>query len=117
MIDTFGRKGITHVEIETETGKKKKLECGFLAVSAGWNPNIHLTSHHRLKPVWNEKIQSFVAQEKLPNNMFVAGAAAGVFSTPDIFIDVTKKTEIIIALLGFKNSKSTAPSVECTSGK
>ena len=44
--------------------------------------------------------------------MFVAGAAAGVFSTPDIFIDVTKKTEIIIALLGLKKSKSTAPSVE-----
>ncbi len=112
VIDTFGRKGITHAEIETEIGEKKKLECRLLAVSTGWNPNIHLTSHHRAKPRWNKKIHSFVAQDKLPNNMFVAGAAAGVFSTPDIFTDVTKKTEIIIALLGFKKSKFTAPSVE-----
>ena len=30
VIDTFGRKGITHVEIETEIGEKKKLECRLL---------------------------------------------------------------------------------------
>ena len=112
VVDTFGRRGITQVKLETSTGEHKTLDCSFLAVSGGWNPNIHLTSHHRERPVWSERIHSFLAAENLPNNMTVAGAASGDFLTSEIFNNSAKKVEKIIKSLGFSKIKHNSPTVE-----
>ncbi|WP_417513453.1 sarcosine oxidase subunit alpha family protein [Minwuia sp.] len=56
-------------------GQVIKTDC--LAVSGGWNPNVHLTCHHRGKPVWDDGIAAFVPGTDLPPGMTVAGAANG----------------------------------------
>ena len=57
------------------------LKCDCLAISGGWNPTIHLTSHLGSKPIWNEAISCFIPQPKAVPDMEIAGAANGVFST------------------------------------
>jgi sarcosine oxidase subunit alpha len=58
------------------------LECDLLAVSGGWNPAVHLASHHGGKPVWNEEIAAFTPGP-LPPGLHPAGAAAGSYLLAD----------------------------------
>ncbi len=52
------------------------LECDLLAMSGGWNPAVHLGSQHGGKPVWSERIASFIPGP-MPPGLQAAGAAAG----------------------------------------
>jgi sarcosine oxidase subunit alpha len=52
-----------------------EIACDLLAMSGGWNPTLHLASHHGGKPVWNESIAAFTPGP-LPPGMSVIGAAA-----------------------------------------
>ncbi len=54
------------------------LDCDLLAISGGWNPSLHLASHHGGKPVWNEAVAAFVPGPTTPG-LSVAGAASGEF--------------------------------------
>jgi len=54
------------------------LECDLLAVSGGWTPVVHLTSHRGPKPVWNEAIHAFLAGPTR-EAIRTCGAAAGVW--------------------------------------
>ena len=58
------------------------LDCDLLAMSGGWNPVVHLASHHGGKPVWNEAIAAFVPGP-LPPGVTAIGAAAGQFLLAD----------------------------------
>ncbi|MER9344915.1 sarcosine oxidase subunit alpha family protein [Mesorhizobium sp. M0601] len=71
-----GRLGLQSIEV-TRGGNTEWIACGALGVSGGWNPNVHLASHQRGRPVWNESQQTFVPPTELPGGMIVAGAAAG----------------------------------------
>jgi sarcosine oxidase subunit alpha len=71
-----GRNAVTGVEICARDGGIVKLECDLVAMSGGWNPAVHLTSHLDGKPVWNDAIAAFVPGT-LPPGMSVVGAAAG----------------------------------------
>jgi sarcosine oxidase subunit alpha len=73
----IGALAVTGVEITASRGQSIKLDCDFVAMSGGWNPAVHLTSHLDGKPVWNEKIAAFVPGA-LPPGMEVVGAAAGI---------------------------------------
>ncbi|MER8524530.1 sarcosine oxidase subunit alpha family protein [Mesorhizobium sp. M1076] len=75
-----GRLGLTAIEVQAN-GKSKWIDCGALGVSGGWNPNVHLASHHRGRPVWNQPLQSFLPGKDGPSGLLAAGAAAGRFST------------------------------------
>ena len=61
-------------------GRKKRLSVDLLAMSGGWSPTVHLTSHHGGRPKWNEELSAFVPGDSLPPGMDVAGSAAGQFS-------------------------------------
>ncbi len=74
---TRGRHGLSGIVLAT--GERIALDC--LAVSGGWNPNVHLTCHQGGRPVWHEAIAAFVPGGRLPAGMTVAGAAAGAFTT------------------------------------
>ena len=74
---TRGRHGLKGIVLAT--GERIALDC--LAVSGGWNPNVHLTCHHGGKPVWRNEIAAFVPGGRLPGGMTVAGAAGGAFTT------------------------------------
>lgn len=78
---TAGRLGLTGITVALANGSTRKLDCGALGVSGGWNPNVHLASHQRGRPVWREDIAAFVPGAALPDGMRATGAAAGLFST------------------------------------
>ncbi|MBT4085474.1 MAG: sarcosine oxidase subunit alpha family protein [Alphaproteobacteria bacterium] len=76
IMDTRGRKGIHSIKLVD--GRTIDADC--LAVSGGWNPNIHLTGHQRGRPAWREDLATFVPGEDLPPGMTVAGAANGALT-------------------------------------
>ncbi|MCK1520084.1 sarcosine oxidase subunit alpha family protein [Bradyrhizobium sp. 17] len=74
------------VVIRDASGKRTTLSCDLLAVSNGWNPTVHLTSHQNGKPVWDDAVQAFVPGA-LPPNLAVAGSAAGRFTLAEALKD------------------------------
>ncbi|MGA0236254.1 MAG: 2Fe-2S iron-sulfur cluster-binding protein, partial [Alphaproteobacteria bacterium] len=70
VIDTTGRKALSSVLLNTG----ERVHCDALAVSGGWSPNVHLTSHHRSRPQWNDAIQAFVPADSLPAGQIPAGS-------------------------------------------
>lgn len=75
VVATRGR----HALREIRLADGERLAVDALAVSGGWNPNVHLTCHHRGRPRWREDIAAFVPDGALPPGLAVAGAAAGTF--------------------------------------
>lgn len=76
VMDTSGRRGLTGLSLNNS----RRIEADCLAVSGGWSPNVHLTCHHRGRPVWREDIAAFVPGTDLPTGMRVAGAAQGTMT-------------------------------------
>ncbi len=72
----IGKQSVEAVEIVTRDGAVTHLACDLVAVSGGWNPALHLTSHLDGKPVWNDVIAAFIPGS-LPPGMTVTGAANG----------------------------------------
>lgn len=83
---TRGRLGLTGIEI-THRGTRRWLACGALGVAGGWNPNLHLSAHHRARPVWNADLLAFVPGPNGPKGLWVAGAANGQGSTAAALAD------------------------------
>ena len=73
ITETNGRRRLSTIIVNDE----RPILCDTLAVAGGWNPNVHLTCHHRGRPVWREDIAAFVPGGELPPGMTVAGAANG----------------------------------------
>lgn len=82
---TRGRRGLCAIQV-TDGDQSEWLECGVLGVSGGWNPNVHLASHHRARPVWSEEKLCFVP-DGAPVGMGIAGAARGEVSTQAALAD------------------------------
>lgn len=76
---TRGSRQLSGVTIRDASGATTALGCDLLAVSNGWNPTLHLTSHQNGKPAWDESLQCFVPGT-LPPGLTVAGSAAGRFT-------------------------------------
>jgi sarcosine oxidase subunit alpha len=76
---TSGSHALRGVTVTEAGGATRHLDCDLLAVSGGWNPSLHLTTHLGGRPVWNEALGAFVPGTP-PPGMAVAGAAAGAFS-------------------------------------
>ena len=76
VIDTMGRSGIHTIALSN----RQTIKCDCLAVSGGWNPNVHLSCHQRGRPSWNESQACFLPDGILPPGMYVAGAANGALS-------------------------------------
>ncbi|MGR3323063.1 MAG: sarcosine oxidase subunit alpha family protein [Pseudooceanicola sp.] len=75
-----GRMGVEAVTVET-AGGPQRIMADLLAVSGGWNPNVHLTCHLNGRPVWDEALAAFRPAPGAVPGLTPAGAAAGDFST------------------------------------
>ncbi|MER8656183.1 MULTISPECIES: sarcosine oxidase subunit alpha family protein [unclassified Mesorhizobium] len=75
-----GRLGLKSIEV-LANGRTEEIKCGGLGVAGGWNPNVHLASHHRGKPTWNDQLLAFLPKQNETPGLLVAGAAVGCFST------------------------------------
>ncbi|MBT6633733.1 MAG: sarcosine oxidase subunit alpha family protein [Gammaproteobacteria bacterium] len=96
--DTSGRRALKSIKLTN--GKSIVTDC--LAVSGGWNPNLHLTCHHRGIPKWNEKIASFIPDESNPPGMSVAGRAKGTMVLADAIIEGHNEGLAVASDLGYK---------------
>lgn len=73
VVNSKGRRALKSIQLSNGI----TIKTDVLAVSGGWNPNLHLTCHHRGVPKYNTEICSFVPGESAPVGMSVAGRANG----------------------------------------
>ncbi|WP_136440898.1 sarcosine oxidase subunit alpha family protein [Pacificoceanicola onchidii] len=109
---TQGRLGLRSVDVKMANGQTRRIACGALGVSGGWNPNVHLTCHQRGKPEWREDIAGFVPGAVLPQGMSVAGAAQGIFPTAACMMSGAEAATDICADLGAPTPAIDLPSTE-----
>ncbi len=100
VIDTRGRKAIKSIKLSNG----KTIETDTLAVSGGWNPNLHLTCHHRGVPKWNEELATFVPDSSAPVGMSVVGRAKGTMVLADAIAEGHNQGSIVAVELGYKAS-------------
>ena len=111
VVNTHGPMVLSAVTIRTGS-TITKLKCDCLAISGGWNPSIHLTSHMNNKPIWNETINCFLARPGAVPDMEVAGSANGVFSTKMAMTSGIFRTREVLKKLGVKFQNVRVPEVE-----
>ncbi|MGY8667856.1 sarcosine oxidase subunit alpha family protein [Bradyrhizobium sp. UFLA05-109] len=104
---TLGGRELRGVAIRDASGKRTSLACDLLAVSNGWNPTLHLTSHQNGRPVWNEAAQAFVPGA-LPPGLTVAGSAAGRFTLAEALGDGARLGREAVAEIGFAPAAAAA---------
>ncbi|MEM8850314.1 MAG: sarcosine oxidase subunit alpha family protein [Pseudomonadota bacterium] len=80
VLRAHGAQGVTGITIRTKGGREK-VDCDALAVSGGWTPTIHLTSHTGARPVWHPDLHAFLAAQDAVPGLVVAGAANGDTTT------------------------------------
>ena len=79
VVRVLGAPVIQAVEVRDASGRMSNIQCDSLAISGGWSPSVHLTSHLGGKPAWSERLAAFVPGT-LPPGMAVVGAANGAMS-------------------------------------
>jgi sarcosine oxidase subunit alpha len=78
IVRVRGGHAVTGVEVRDAGCRTERIACDLVAVSGGWNPSLHLTTHLNGKPQWSEALSTLVPGA-LPPSMTVAGAAKGSF--------------------------------------
>ena len=110
--NTHGRLGLDSINIKHEDGTQRTVKCGALGVSGGWNPNIHISSHHRGRPIWNEAIQSFIPDDNSPNGMLAAGSANGFMELEDVIRSGYESAKQALNKLNVKSKKINLPQTQ-----
>ncbi len=111
VVDAGGKLGLNTITIKLANGQTTRINCTALGVSGGWNPNVHLTSHQRSTPKWDEKIAAFVP-ESTPAEMSVAGAANGDMSTHAALANGAKQAVTALKDIGIKATAGRTPKAE-----
>jgi heterotetrameric sarcosine oxidase alpha subunit len=107
IVQTRGGRGLRSALIRDAEGRDLHLGCDLLAVSGGWTPTIHLTSHLGARPAWNDAAGALLPSG-LPPGMSVAGAAAGRFGLAACLAGGARAGADAAASLGF-NADMTEP--------
>jgi heterotetrameric sarcosine oxidase alpha subunit len=110
--NTNGRLGLESINIKHEDGTQRTVKCGALGVSGGWNPNIHISSHHRGRPIWNEAIQSFIPDDNSPSGMLIAGSAKGFMELEEVIRSGFESAKQALAKLNVKSKKIDLPKTQ-----
>ena len=120
IADVEGAKQVSRVQLAG--AHSASIECDVLAMSGGWSPAVHLTSHGGIKPAYDEKIAAFVPGGFAPTH-FGAGAVMGRFGTQAAIKDGNEMGAKAVADLGKTREASalrpkarTAPITFCPCG-
>ena len=108
VADVIGRKAVSAIKLTN--GQSVEADC--LAVSGGWNPNVHLTCHQRGIPQWHEDIAAFVPGKDMPVGMTVAGAANGALTLGAALLQGTEAGIASASAAGFSAASAAPPSAE-----
>lgn len=110
---TRGRHGLSGIEI-TRGGSASWHKVGALGVAGGWNPNLHLSAHHRGRPVWDETRLAFLPAAGGPSGLIPAGAAMGQGGTAAALRSGMQAAEQALAALDLPGIGITLPRVGAT---
>lgn len=88
------------VEVVTADGARRKLAADFVAMAGGWNPANGLASNLGARPVWSDRIDSFVI-DRPPPGLAAAGAAAGEFALGAALRGGVAQARLAMGELGF----------------
>ena len=103
-----GRQAVKSVEVRDAEGETHRLECDLVAVSGGWNPALHLTTHLNGRPAWDQALGTLVPGD-LPPGMNVAGAASGKYRLAACLASGHAAGAEAASACGFAPGKSQAP--------
>ncbi len=106
VVNSKGRLGLSSILINNGT----RIPADCLAVSGGWSPNVHLTCHHRGRPIWNAAIAGFVPGPTLPEGMIVTGAANGTMGLASCLKGGIEAGHRVVNDLGGKPALTRVPS-------
>lgn len=115
VTNTKGRLGLTEVQV-LRGSERLVLAADCLAISGGWNPSLHLTSHMGARPVWDEGIAAFVPMPDAVPGMVAAGAAAGSFSTAACLQAGAAAARAQLADLGIHSPDMPVPEADDSAG-
>ncbi|WP_406644849.1 sarcosine oxidase subunit alpha family protein [Aliisedimentitalea scapharcae] len=111
VCDAGGRKRVESITVRTVSGTEKILtDC--LAMSGGWNPNVHLTCHQNGRPIWRADIAAFVPKPGMIPGLSAAGAANGTFSTAACLGEGVAAARTALDDLGYSVPEITLPRAE-----
>ena len=74
----LGSLRVQGVDVRAASGDTLRFDCDLVAMSGGWSPSVHLTSHLGGRPVWDEALAAFVPGAP-PPRLASIGAASGDF--------------------------------------
>ena len=78
VADVGGRLGVDRVVLSSG----QRIDCDVIAMSGGWSPSVHLTSHTGIRPRYAEEIVAFTPGG-FADGQFGAGALMGTFGLDD----------------------------------
>ncbi len=90
------------------SGAPRKLACDALAVSAGFQPRVHLASQAGTKPVFDDAIQAFVPGARA-RAYWTAGAVNGAFGLDVCLKQGVEAAKAALKSLGLSAGRVTAP--------
>lgn len=110
----LGRPTVTGALVSGQDGARLTIPCDLIAVSGGWQPTLHLTTHLGGKPAWDTALSAFVPGT-LPPGMAVAGAAKGDFALAACLADGVRSGADAAAAAGFHPRSVVVPSADAES--
>ncbi|MEM8555112.1 MAG: sarcosine oxidase subunit alpha family protein [Pseudomonadota bacterium] len=108
IVRTKGRHGLREIFLSDD----RRIEADALAISGGWSPNVHLTCHHRGRPVWDEERAAFLPGPDLPPGMACAGAVTGAYALSDALRQGAEVGSDIAEALGKPAPRLNVPEAE-----
>jgi sarcosine oxidase subunit alpha len=110
--EVIATKGKTLASIDVAHGGRiERIAVDGLAMSGGFQPNVHLTCHLGGRPVYDEAIAAFVPGA-LPPGLTVAGAAAGAYSLSACLATGAREGAAAASDLGFAATIAPTPKTE-----
>ena len=79
VAEARGGASVAGIDVVLADGKTERIACDLVAMSNGWNPALHLTTHLGGKPIWDSARSAFLPPSQLPPGLSVVGAARGEF--------------------------------------
>ncbi len=113
VVATKGRHALSGITVD-RAGQTEDLDVDCLAMTGGWNPTVHLTCHMNGRPVWDDKIASFVPSVGSVPGMVTAGACHGVFDTMGCLADAAQIAEAVVKNLKLKPAHIELPNADAT---
>ncbi len=96
---------------DSEGGSAQRIDCGTIAVSGGWEPALHPSSHSGLaRPAFHPGLATFVPGDGEPD-VHPAGAVRAVFDLADCLRDGERAGASAAEALGLKQPPASAHTV------